>query len=475
MAKTILYNVTVYLSIAITLVVAAACSASDDMPIDNPDDGGAVKVVAEVARQLYSRGYQEKGDVKDGTYYLSYPLASGGSYNVATVNFGVQDANPQIGFVTLPENQELKWTDVGGGSIPKLYLDNVAPSLASGNADQSDPTRIVFDPDSPDKNPYKADVFDDKEGTNDLLWGSVEVARNVKTVNFDLHHNMARIRVEIQVDRTNEAAQGDLDLDNATVEISSINQVPKAYNRSDGILELNTDLGNYTPLTLVNNDGDWKTIDKQKDVYITKDFVLPPQELLGDVNRPRLTIRLKNGNEYSGILPHAMEIVGQNASDPTTPAALSFLKEHILTIRTVITEEPPTLLFMPVWVVEWVDKGRFTTEAHQSGIYTANEFYKLIEYYNAGNEYQLVRYGRLVEDENTGKQIWVFDFFHSVILDYNSIAGKMQPSDNPSDNKKDFSFHFNNFTNFYKNGSEEPVKLTEQSLYNIVTGKQTTP
>lgn len=481
MMKKSLYKATLSLSIAAMLAVVVAACSSEETPAFPPSlEDDTFTVTAEIAQQLYSRAYQDDGEVKEGIYYLSYPLNNqNNSYNVASVEFDKEGTTPGIGIVTVPNNQALEWKDVGGGPTPTFYLDNVSAT------DNASPTRITLGED----NPYKAAIFDDKDGKNDLLWGETMVSRNAKNIYFDLHHNMSRVRVQVTVNHTNN----DLDLTGATVEISSINQKPIAYNRLDGSLELPTATTEeerqkiYTTLTLVNYSEEaeekieWASSsidekDQNISIYTTKDFVLPPQDILGDENRPKLTITLKNGTVYSGILPHAMLIDDGTNVEPSYPVAFSFLKEHILTIRTLITEEPPQLGFMPVWVVDWVDKGDFTIEAHQSGIYKPEEFYKLIEYYNENNEYQLPRYGRLTPDGKGGEK-WEFDFFHFVTLDYDKIHAKMKVGENVKGSQtKDFSFDFNAYTvSIQKYDSDgnpygEPHQTDPYELYQIVTG-----
>ena len=473
--------IALHVGFAVALMAVVACSSSEDVPIEYSEESETVRVVAEVAQQLYSRATE--GPVETGTYYLSYPPSSSDAsstsdpYNVASVTFGDDETNPTIGFVHVSENQPLKWNDVREQGA--LYLDNVSTDFLP---DDSDPTIIVFDDDN---NPYKAGLFE--EDKNDLLWDSKVPQHNAKTVYFNLNHNMSRIKVQVTVERL-EQSNEDLDLTGATVTLSHINQTPTRYNRRSGVLELPQVVMEeegkkiddiYTTLTLVEDieGGELSWAEKPNDddindrtnplVYTTRDFVLPPQDLLEDLDRPRLTVQLadkdrEKGKVYSGILPHAMDIENEiNTSDPY-PATLSFLKGHILTIRTVITEEPPELAFMPVQVVQWVDKGVFSIEAHQSGIYTAEEFYHLIEYYKNNNEYQLTRYGR----EQEGK--WVFDFFHSVTLDKTKIAGKMQKT---TTEHKDFSFNFNGYTIYIKgNEDASPIPLEDaEELHEIVT------
>lgn len=478
-----------HVGFAVALMAVVACSSSEDVPIEYSEESETVRVVAEVAQQLYSRATE--GPVETGTYYLSYPPSSSDAsstsdpYNVASVTFGDDETNPTIGFVHVSENLPLKWNDVREQGA--LYLDNVSTDFPL--LDDSDPTIIVFDDNN---NPYKAGLYDEENGTNDLLWDSKAPQHNAKTVYFNLNHNMSRIKVQVTVERL-EQSNEDLDLKGATVTLSHINQTPTRYNRRSGVLELPQVIMEeegkkiddiYTTLTLVEDieGGELSWAEKPNDddindrtkplVYTTRDFVLPPQDLLEDFDRPRLTVQLANkdgekGKVYSGILPHAMDIENEiNTSDPY-PATLSFLKGHILTIRTVITEEPPELAFMPVQVVQWVDKGVFSIEAHQSGIYTADEFESLIKYYGANREYQLPRYGRLVTDNGVEK--WQFDFFSSVRLDREKIANRMQINNG----RKDFYFNFNNYPIYIIEQEGASTELSEQELYNIVTGKAT--
>lgn len=469
MIRKFIYITTIHFLTIMTLAAIVACS-SEETSIDNSEENGTFVVTAEVAQQVYLRNYKGSGRVESGIYYLSYPQTDNITYNVASVDFAKEDGTPGIGVVTVPENKELKWESVGGGSTPTFYLDNVKPELADDN---SSSTEIILN----DKNPYKAGIFDQEEGSNDLLWGTEIASRNDKNIKFDLHHNMSRVRVQITVDHTNELETGDIDLKNAKVYITSLVHKPISYNRLDGSLSLGDD-PLYDSLTFVDPDikaQSWAKIETIPEkplveIYTTEDFVLPPQDLLEDERRPHLTIELENGRIYSGILPHAMEVGDKdnNHTEPSYPVALSFLKEHILTIRTIITEDPPELAFMPVWVVQWVDKGDFTIEAHQAGIYTKQEFGKLIEYYQANNEYQLTRYGRLVDDSDspTNEQKWIFDFFHSIELDYNTIHGAMKRTNG----QKDFSFSFNNYTQYIIKDSNSPQPISESKLYNIVTG-----
>lgn len=456
--------------VAILPLLALALVACDDRresPSQNEGEGAALRVAAELAQAMSSRAYQESGAVADGRYYLTYPSTSG-SRLVATVEFDKEET-PGLGIVTAPNGSELSWNMVQNVATPTFYLDNVDPALDANSG--ADPLTVTF---AEDNNPYVAAIFDDEEGTNDLLWGTQIAARDDKFIKFDLHHYMSRVRVEITIDSEFAIDESDVALDDAVVEISSLVLVPESYNRLDGSLSLGSD-PEYEDLVLVNKEADeeldWKDVvqddgNEFRKVYTTKDFVLPPQRLLENEERPRLYITLSNGKIYSGILPHAMDVFPKNENK--YPVTLQFLKEYVLTLRTLITQNPPELEFMPVTVVEWVDKGEFTIEGHQAGIYTVDEFYDLVAGYAANDESKLARYG--YKSSNN----WVFNFWHDVELELSKIERKMQVTDG----KPDFSFKFNNYTNRVKNGTTTESlsgSAGERRLYEIVTGKTTQP
>ena len=459
-----IHNISLLLALAAAMPVITGCDNRDIG--DDPEAFGAdaLRVEANVANTRPARSYQAEGTVTDGTYNLTFPTTVTDQYNVGEVNFGVSTENPQIGYVTLPGTLPLKWLAVGGGSTPTLYLDNI-PRTIPGATNQPVITFTGAD------NPYVAAPFDSIDGNNDLLWSAQMFSRNSGTLHFDLQHSMARVKLMITADNTN----GVIDLTNATVKITNLNPTPLSFSRLDGILNLDTEnFSAYTDLTFVDPEDDdrsWIQIYEPSEnmvTYQSPDFVLPPQDLLQDNNRPHLVITLENGDSFSGILPSAMLINDGSHPEPSYPVALSFLSQHVLMIRTVVTDEPPSLNFMPVYVMKWVDKGSFDEEAHQSGIYTPDEFYKLIDYYTRGNVFQLDRYGK--QKEVNGEEKWYFDFWSSVVLDYDHIHGMMPVNDEAGD----FTFVYNNFTILvnYGGSDEDAVPVDPTTLYNIVTGRQ---
>lgn len=452
-----------WVPVGFLVFLMASCATDSSILDETVSSKEELSVAAAIAPSRNTRGYIDSGTVTEGSYNLSFPV-SDNNYQLLTVNFGVDGVDPKIGFVdTGNPDKKFQWNMIYGRT-PVFYLDNVTPPTPSSN-----PFVVTF---TDSYNPFKAGLFDMDEGSNDLLWGDKEVnSQSTNTINFDLHHNMARLRVQVTADKTNEITPGDLDLTNAKVSISSLNQTPISFNRLDGTLTLPPpeETSAYTTLFLVDDNIEWYSAEDDQTnpnitVYKTQDFVLPPQNLLDDEDRPRLTIEIGD-RVYSGVIPHAMLIADSSHPDELSyPVTLSFLKEYILVIRTVVTEDPPQLSFMPVYVVEWVDKGNYEIEAHQSGIYTEGEFYSLIKYYQSNNEYQLERYGKIVDDA------WRFDIFRSLSLDYDKIAGTMK-----ADNfQKPFSFRQNNYT-ILVTKDDMIQSISAEQLYNLVTGKSTYP
>lgn len=458
------------------LLTAGLMSCSQDGPFDGVDfpASNALTVNARIARNTYTRAYQDTGRVVNGLYYMAYPNTSN-QYSVAIVDFDKESSeSPGLGIVSTSSGTELKWSEIGGSPV-NLYLDNVPPSL---DADNSFGSTVTFESGN---NPFVAGLFDSENGKNDLLWGTKTVTRDTRSVSFDLHHNMSRLKVQVKVAHK-ENSVGEIDLSKAKISITNLYSNTLSYDRITGSLALDT-LNQRESVKIVDPDisgYNWTDILNPADypdttTYLSPDIVLPPQALLENEERPRLVITLEDGEEYSGILPQAMLIPSAADGTMSYPVTLAFLKEYILTIRTVITEEPPELSFMPVYVMNWVDKGEFTEEAHQSGFYTASEFYKMIEYYKTNNSYQLVRYGHVVTAEGASKPEWNFDFWSSVVLDYNQIYNKMTPgSVNTTQGLPyDFRFSYNNYTVSVKNGEndENAKRVSPSQLHDICTGR----
>lgn len=445
--------------------IFGGCSQEDSsLPGNLEEPSDPVRVGGKISSAFSSRAYQKSGTVSDGQYYLTYTSKNPEAYQVATVNFG-NPASPSTGIVTTYDYDELRWDMVGGSGNTLMFLDNVKGS-DSGVVNN---TSINF---TPDYRPFVAAVFDSIQGSNDLLWGSIETIRGSKRINFPLYHNMSRLRVIVTADATNEVFGGEVGLDDgATVKLTNIGSTPESYNRLNGELYLGEDPV-YDNLVLVDNTENrtmpWshtynpEPTNPSVKTFITHDFVLPPQLLRDNEERPRLVITTSAGKVFSGYLPNAM-LVEYPDQDAPYPVALAFLSKHILTIQTEISQDPPELIFMPVKVIDWVDKGEWLLEGHQAGIYLRSDFMDLLSYYQAGNIYQLARFG--FEDNNG---LWTFNFWGGTVLYFNQIANSMPLNSLPV-GMTGFEFVTNGYTQTVIMPDGTSTVVTAQQLYRIVT------
>ena len=470
---------------AVLAFAAASCSSDADSGPSQPsqpslsdEDDRPVRISAQVSQEVLTRAngyYQESGAVTRGEYYLTYE-SKDSSNSVATVDFdSAEAADTGVGIATAPTGDALTWKQIAAKSNVTFCLDNVLPESDTKADDPDTPQTTVTFGTGDGENPFVAAPFDREKGTNDLLWGEKNVTVNTKKIEFDLHHCMSRVKVQVTADKTYATDDEELDLSKATVEITQLVLTPESFNRLDGTLALG-ESPQYETLTLVKEGEGWvlpegsdvetpegpdaESGTENIEMRTTIDYVLPPQNLREDSERPRLVIKLENGDTFSGILPHVMEVDGSYAKP--YPVALAFLREHVLTLRTVISADPPQLSFMPVTVVEWVDKGSFELDGHQAGIYSAADFVDLITQYNAGKKFQIARYGYVAkpdEGEYAGQEIWIFNFWNHVSL----TSAQIKKMTNPSE--KDFIFSTNGFTI-----SVDGQPVTAERLKQMVTG-----
>lgn len=404
------------------LLSLASCVSDEPGAPVVAEDG--INVKATLAKDISTRGVVTSGPIEEGTYYVTYTLKSNSEYTVENVEFdeSVMDSR---GYVP----SGLQWSMIKNNNF---YMDNAAPDLNKGTKVEN----VIFGND----NPFVGGIVvpdptrdNDYVAENDLLWGNATPPLNSKTIDFSLHHVMSKVKVQVTVDRTNAIGK-EFDFENAEMTISNVVTEPYSFNRLNGTVLLSED-PQYETIYLVDmKEGgsqlDWLSISEDPEnpnikTYISYDYILPPQGLKDDASRPKLSIKVKteeypDGKVFSGYLPHSMEV--STAGEDGAPLPLSFLREHYLTIRTVLSKDPPQLMFQPVWVYEWVDKGEFTSDGYQAGVYDEEDFMALITYYNEGNQAQLRRFGK--KDENGA---WRFNIFGNLELEKSSIAGTMIP------------------------------------------------
>ena len=462
------------------LLAAGSCTTGE---ISGSDDDQPVIVTAYATESALTRTvtYQDYGDVTSGTYYLAYPR-NGLGPNFAEVEFGADGYGKAI---AMPNRGQLTWKQIGNGNSDRsLGLTNVSPEKHNN-----------YDKDNPYVNPI---VFKDDEtqfvagryipygelNTNDILLASKSQYRNGTTqdhtsnyVHFELHHCMARVRVIVET-HPDKGSFDPLDglLEKAMVDITNVVLKPYSFipfigdktNFSD-VVSISEDgtLNNcrFDNINLLNTlydaDSEWaETGNLNQEEYpdgkyfTTYDILLPPQ-MLRENDRPRLVITVPDETKpngvktYSGVLPHVM------FDDKDNQFQFEFLAEHLLTIRTMISNDLPELIFMPAKVVEWVDKGSFSLDAQQAGIYTENDFMRLIECYNGENPKKLLQFGTCKNDK------WVFDIFSNL-----SLSGDIAEQMKVENGKQDYSFNFNTWYTVKVDGSQ----VTETKLKSILSG-----
>lgn len=439
---------------------------SEEPDIQGEQDG--INVRASLANDISTRGIITSGQIESGTYFITYMLKSNSEYAIENVEFD-QSVMDSKGYVP----SGLQWNMIKNN---KFYMDNVDVAVNQGTELEN----VIFGND----NPYiGAPVVPDPDRTedyvaeNDLLWGVSTPATNAKTIDFSLHHVMSKLKVMVTVDKTNAIGR-EFDFENAEVTISNVVTRPYSYDRLSGTVSLPEEPEYETIYLADMKEGgsqlDWQSIieypdEPNKKTYISYDYILPPQGLKDDSSRPKLSIKVKTeeypeGKVFSGYLPHAMELV--SAGENAAPLPLAFLREHYLTLRTVLSKDTPQLLFQPVWVYKWVDKGEFTSDGYQAGVYDEEDFMNLIAYYNAGNQVQLRRYGK-----KDASGAWQFNIFGNLELQRSDIYGMMIPGgDNPP-----YSFALDSFFTLSimeGDAAVETLKGSEgaRKLYMITSG-----
>ena len=438
----------IYLS-GFLLCLASCVNDSDSPSMSTEEDGGKLLITAGTSGMLSTKGAYEtddEGNVSSGIFYLTYPTtdskASKPQYNRMMVDFSkatyYEKYNRRYTFTESGESGSELTNDMIGSSPNMIFLDNVEPLKQSADND----TLVIF---PADDNPYIAGLMTPEK---DILWGS-EQKHPENLYDFDLHHVMAGVRVKITVEEMEDENLVDLyDLTKAEVYLTDIVLEPYSFNRLSGLVKT-ADNPDYAPkFMLVNNMDvsdsekpiDWKMkptenseSDDNKDnpVYITQDFILPPQTPSDD-HWPELVVRFPNPTpeeasekpykEFYGKIPKGMFT---NYDEKTNYGLdLSFLREHILEIRTKISQNPPQLIFMPVKVYRWVYWGPYTVIGHQEGIYQDSQLYAIIGYYQNNNIRMLERFGEIKSMESGN--LWVFNIFSNITVELDKIKAAMK-------------------------------------------------
>lgn len=411
------------------LFLSAACS--NDMESGTRSESAPpFRIGAQIVQNNASRAYVASGPVDEGYFYITYVNLEGKN-DLALVDF-----RGGVGAVT-KDGVVLEWPEIGLNSdsqtLSTFYLDNVP-----GNS-FSDEGLVTF---TDSYHPFDAGEFDIIEGTNDLLWGMRQISRNAPVVNFELQHCLSLLNVEVKVDEALDVPIEELDIENAVVKITNLQHKAEKYDRLTGKLTL-PENGKYEDLTLVDKTHGWakhmEEINGNTKVltYLSKDFVLPPQELLTTEERPRFTITFpgkdgKDGVTYSGMIPRTMEI--QQPDGTIIPMTLSLLRGQEMTIHVRVSQDPLEIIFLPVTVVDWVSKGTFMLGVNQAGFDEASDLYGFIEALESGEPAKMERYGY---QKDGG---WIFNIFCDLTFNLSEVQNKLSEVSFP------FSFDMNNWT-----------------------------
>lgn len=412
----------------------------------------AILIGAATQDPLNTRGTYDTddvGNVKGGLFYLTYPKTdskvSSPKYNRLYVDFDKAVYYSKYErYYAYTEGKESgsELTNALIGTSPNmLFLDNVAP--ASSTANNENDTIVKF---PATDNPYTAGVM---TSDKDIIWGSIQ-RHSSNLYNFELHHVMAGVRVKITVDRSGDDNLYDkYDLSKAEVYLTNLVLDPVSFTRTTGNVRISAQPVYSDKFRLVNNWGEhddnetleWGSVSFENPddlenpgnpVYTTQNFILPPQTP-SDEKWPQLVVRFPNPSpeevaegklykEFYGNVPRGMFT---NYEEGTNYGLdLAFLREHILEIRTQISQNPPELIFMPVKVYNWVTWGPYTVIGHQEGIYDSQQLYQLIGYYEDDNTRMLEKFGEL--KEINGLMFWYFNIFSNLTLELDKIQGKMK-------------------------------------------------
>lgn len=376
-----------------------ACSERDEVPSEG--DGSPVCISAAVSEMESRAGT----DVTSGHFVLSYTAAGGTA--LAGVTFEGETGFPLVensasGTGSGTVYRILDWSDViRTGANYVFTLDNVESELSGS---------ISLDEDT-----YKAQQ--EEGATNDILWNNLSVTTQ-GDLHFDLRHRMSKISVEVTRDGSSST------LSDVTVVLKNVRDKAASFDRSTGAVTAAADIP-ADGVTLLEDGG------LAGDNAETPAWIFPPQTF-ADNSRPVLRVEV-DGKAYEATLPPSM-INGSDGSG--TPADLQFQAGRHLTIRARLTESitGTQIIFMPVQVEQWEDKGNLSIIASQIGVYDEEDYAELVETYNddtmdaARKEARLAKYGTY----DTESSQWTFVIF-ATIGDADGLAAAPKFKDNKFD------------------------------------------
>ena len=359
----------------------------------------------------------DDGGVESGTYYLTYNSSGA---KVCMVTFADSKGYPLVSDNGI--YQFLKWNDVMPEKDGKYLftLDNLD--------DKDNPETVTLG------EAYKAAPLNDKL---DIVWGkqTVEKGEESAGVNFALSHRMSKISLEISVDAS------DIVLDGKQVKITLTDVInkPKSFDRTSGDVsvdeEQRRDIVLYNAILTRNPD---------ESTYTIPSWIVPPQTFSN--NWPKLRIEF-DVQTYEGTLNHYMV---QEGSLDTPVEMTGFKSGQHLTLRAKLskTTEEVELIFMPVWVRKWEEIDNIGIGAKQRGVYTEEDYERLVTAYNSDSQDENVLYEYGTKDDS-GK--WTFVLFRNI----GDTGGQATM---PKFKNDEFEINFHSYTVYGYNSKSNLIK-----------------
>lgn len=324
----------------------------------------------------------DDGGVVSGTYYLTYNSSGA---KVCMVTFADSKGYPLVSDNGI--YQFLKWNDVMPEKDGKYLftLDNLD--------DKDNPKTVTLG---------EAYTLDGNSQL-DIVWGkqTVEKGKESADVNFKLSHRMSKISLEISVGTPGIALDGKP----VKITLTDVINKPKSFDRTSGDVsvdeEQRRDIVLYNAILTRNPD---------ESTYTIPSWIFPPQDFDGK-NWPKLRIEFGD-KTYEGTLNHYMVQWGNEGSAPVKMTGFESGLHLTLRAKLSNTTDEVELIFMPVWVRKWKEIDNIGIGAKQRGVYTEEDYERLVTAYNEDpkDEKVLDEYG--TKDNASGK--WTFVLFRNI-------------------------------------------------------------
>lgn len=326
----------------------------------------------------------DDGGVESGTYYLTYNSSEA---KVCMVTFAESKGYPLVSDNGI--YQFLKWNDVTpvDGKY-QFTLDNLD--------DKDNPKTVTLG------EAYKAAPLNDKLNDKlDIVWGeqTVEKGKESDGVNFELSHRMSKISLEISVDASDIVLKGK----QVKITLTDVISEPATFDRTSGAVSV---AGKQRLNVIELHNGE---LNQEDSKYTIPSWIFPPQTF-DEGKWPKL--RIEFGDKiYEGTLNHYMV---QEGSEGSAPVKMTGFESGLhLTLRAKLskTTDEVELIFMPVWVRKWKEIDNIGIGAKQRGVYTEEDYARLVNAYNSDSQDENVLYEYGTKDDS-GK--WTFDLFRNI-------------------------------------------------------------